>query len=124
MEALDSKTDELKYVVFYHITSDGDLYYGQIFKQRKDISFADYTSALEHVSDEGVYPLVPEGIMLKIAPNHWDRTTAPTKRPGLTCYKAMKGTEFIPKQILQGKLLWSSSPKPPTPTLSHTSAVK
>ncbi|KAI0525941.1 kinase-like domain-containing protein [Xylaria bambusicola] len=118
MEALDSKTHELKYVMFYHITSDGDLYYGQIYnKKMKDITLADYISALEHVSDEEVYPLVPEGITLKIAPDYWDDTTAFIKRPGLTCYKTMKGTEFIPQQILQETLIMEQLSKAPHPNI-------
>ena len=118
IEALDSKTHELKYVMFYHITSDGDLYYGQIHnKQMKDISLADYIAALELVNDEEVYPLVPEGITLKIALNHWDDTTAFIKRPGLTCYKTIKGTDFIPQQILQETLIMEQLSKAPYPNI-------
>ncbi|KAI0863024.1 kinase-like domain-containing protein [Xylaria cubensis] len=118
MEALDPNTHELKYVMFYHITSDGDLYYGQIYnKKMKDITLADYISALEHVSDEEVWPLIPEGITLKIAPDHCDDTTAFIKRPGLTCYKTMKGTEFIPQQILQEALIMEQLSKAPHPNI-------
>ncbi|KAJ3570483.1 hypothetical protein NPX13_g5714 [Xylaria arbuscula] len=118
MEALDSKTNELKYVMFYHITSDGGLYYGQIHnKKMKDISLAEYIAALEHVDDEEVYPLVPENITLKIALDQWDDTTAFIKRPGLTCYKTMKGTDFIPQQILQETLIMEQLSKAPHPNI-------
>ncbi|GAP87405.1 putative protein kinase-like domain [Rosellinia necatrix] len=82
LEAPDPETGESKYVTFYHITSNDDLYFGQLYKQKRAISFAEYSLALGHVRDEEVYPLVPEGTRLKVAPGHWDDTAAFIKRPG------------------------------------------
>ncbi|KAI1132463.1 kinase-like domain-containing protein [Nemania abortiva] len=117
LEALDPDTDEVKYVTFYHITSDDDLYFGQLYKQKKDISLADYNSTLEHVTDEEIYPLIPEGTPLKIAPNHWDDTTAFIKRPGLNCYETMKGSDYIPKEILQETLIMEQISLAPHPNI-------
>ncbi|KAJ2986977.1 hypothetical protein NUW58_g4764 [Xylaria curta] len=118
MEAYDPKTLESKYVMFYHITSDGDLYYGVIHnKTRKEITLAEYISALKRVSDEEVYPLVPEGITLTIAPDHLNDTTAFIKQPGFVSYPEMKGTEFIPQQILQETLIMEQLSKAPHPSI-------
>ncbi|KAI0538685.1 kinase-like domain-containing protein [Xylaria digitata] len=117
LEALDPETDELKYVTFYHITSDDYLYFGQLYTQKKNISLADYSLALEHVRDEEIYPLVPEGIPLKIAPNNWDDTTAFIKRPGLNCYETMRGSDYIPKEILQETLIMEQISIAPHPNI-------
>ncbi|KAJ8133515.1 hypothetical protein O1611_g105 [Lasiodiplodia mahajangana] len=117
LEALDPETDELKYVTFYHVTSDDHLYFGQLYKQREDISLADYSLALEYVKDEEVYPLVPEGTLLKIAPSYWDDTTAFIKRPGLNCYETMKGSDYIPREILQETLIMEQISMTPHPNI-------
>ncbi|KAI0407488.1 kinase-like domain-containing protein [Xylaria palmicola] len=105
LEALDPETHELKYVTFYHVTSNDELYFGQLYKQKKNISLADYSLALDHVRDEEIYPLVSEGTPLKVAPDHWDDTTAFIKRPGLNCYETMKGSDYVPEGILQETLI-------------------
>ncbi|KAI1286591.1 kinase-like domain-containing protein [Xylaria venustula] len=117
LEALDPETDEVKYVTFYHITSEDDLYFGQLYKQKKDISVADYSLALEHVKDEEIYPPVPEDTRLKIAPNHWEDTTAFIKRPGLNCYETMKGSDYIPKEVLHETLIMEQISMTPHPNI-------
>ncbi|KAI0107138.1 kinase-like domain-containing protein [Nemania sp. FL0031] len=117
LEALDGETGETKYVTFYHITPNDDLYFGQLYKQRKDISLADFSLALEYVKDEEIYPLVPEGTPLKIAPDHWDDTTAYIKRPGVNCYETMKDSNYIPKQILLETLIMEQLSLAPHPNI-------
>jgi len=115
--ALDPETNEAEYVTFYHITSDDHLYFGQLYKQQKDISLTDYNSALNRVDDREIYSLIPEGTALKIAPSHWDDTTAFIKRPGLNRYETMKGTAYIPKQVLQETLIMEQLSIAPHPNI-------
>jgi serine/threonine protein kinase len=105
IEAWDSETDKLKYVTFYLVTDNEELYFGQLSKNKRDITLAEYSSALEYIEDTEVYPEVPGGIALTIAPGNVDDTSAFIKRPGLNCYETMKGSEYIPKAILDETLI-------------------
>ncbi|KAI1810811.1 kinase-like domain-containing protein [Poronia punctata] len=116
-EVINSKTHQVKYVTFFHITYNDDVYFGQLYKQKKEISLDDYNSALEHIKDEEIYPLIPENCQLTIAPDHWDDTTAYIKRPGLSSYESTKGTDFVPKSILQETLIMEQVSKTPHPNI-------
>jgi serine/threonine protein kinase len=105
IEAWDSETDKPKYVTFYLVTSNDELYFGQLSKNKRDITLAEYSSALEYIQDEEIYPEVPEDVVLTIAPDSLDDTAAFIKRPGLNCYETMKGSEYIPKAILEETLI-------------------
>ncbi|KAI8633780.1 kinase-like domain-containing protein [Xylariaceae sp. FL1651] len=74
-------------------------------------------SPLEHVRDEEVYPLVPDGTRPKVAPSHWDDTTAFIKRPELNCYETMRGSDFFPKEILHKTLIMEQISKAPHPNI-------
>jgi serine/threonine protein kinase len=114
---LDPETDEARYVIFYHISPDDNLYFGQLYKHGKDITLAEYNLSLNRVEDEEVYPLVPEGAALTIAPSNWDDTTAFIKRPGLSSYEIMKGTAYVPTQILQETLIMEQLSMAPHPNI-------
>ncbi|KAI0388757.1 kinase-like domain-containing protein [Xylariaceae sp. FL0594] len=117
LNAIDGETNEFRYVTFYHITSDDKLYFGQLHKQQKDITLAEYNSALSLVNDEEVFPLIPEGVDLKIADGHWDDTNAFIKRPGLHQYEIMRDTDFVPKQIQQETLIMEQLSRAPHPNI-------
>ncbi|KAH6982175.1 kinase-like domain-containing protein [Ilyonectria sp. MPI-CAGE-AT-0026] len=104
IESWDSKTNTPKSVAFYHVTSDEVVYFGQSFKNKRELTFAEFTAALEPVNDDEIYPEVPKDVELTIAPDHSDDVSAYIKRPGLVSYEEMKGTEFIPKEVLNETL--------------------
>ncbi|SCV33748.1 uncharacterized protein FFB14_04672 [Fusarium fujikuroi] len=64
------------------------------------LSFAEFTAALHYVQDEEIYPEVPKDVNLKLAPDDIDDSLVYVKRPGLNNYEAMKGTDFVPKELL------------------------
>ncbi|CAL3971506.1 unnamed protein product [Diplocarpon coronariae] len=105
VEAWDAETQAPKYVTFYHVTSDEVVYFGQSFKHKKEISIAEYNELLEPIGDEEIYPEVPAGSQLKLAPEHLDDSSAFVKRPGLNSYETMKGTNFIPQALLDETLV-------------------
>lgn len=117
IEALDSETDEPKYVTFYLVTADEEVWFGQLFKKMKDITLAEYSSALEYIQDEEIFPEVPEDIVLTIAPDSLDDASAFIKRPGLNCYETMKGSDYIPKEILGETLTMEQISKTPHPNI-------
>lgn len=41
MEAFDQGASEAKYVTFYHVTSEDELNFGQLFKSKKEITLAE-----------------------------------------------------------------------------------
>ncbi|KAL2173070.1 kinase-like domain-containing protein [Thermothelomyces heterothallicus CBS 202.75] len=117
MEAFDRGATESKYVTFYLVTPEDELYFGQLFKKKKEITIEEYNSALEHVPDSEIYPEVPQGVALTIAPGDLDDASAFVKRPGIACYESVKGTEFVPKGLLEETLIMEQISKTPHPNI-------
>ncbi|KAF4454630.1 Protein kinase-like (PK-like) [Fusarium austroafricanum] len=100
IEAWDTEANKPKYVTFYLVTPDEEVFFGQSTKNKRELSFAEFTAALELVKDEEIYPEIPNHVSLKIAPDDLDNNSVYVKRPGLNNYETMKGTDFIPKELL------------------------
>ncbi|CAM1509511.1 Fc.00g032500.m01.CDS01 [Cosmosporella sp. VM-42] len=79
--------------------------FGQSTKNKRELSLEEFSAALEYVKDEEIYPEVPKDVALTIAPDNLDDASAFVKRPGLNCYETMKGSDFIPKELLQETLV-------------------
>ncbi len=117
IEAWDLETNAPKYVTFYLVTHDEEVYFGQSSKNKRDISLAEYSAALEHIRDDEIYPEVPTDTQLKIAPENLNDSSAFVKRPGLNCYETMKGTDYIPKEVLNETLIMEQISKSPHPNV-------
>lgn len=106
-EVWDSGGNRPDYVAFFLVTPDEQIYFGRSYKSQADITLAEYTSALEYVDDEEIYPETPKDIALTIEPDKLNLTDASTfiKRPGLYCYDIWKNTNFIPKEFLNEVLI-------------------
>ena len=117
IEAFDQGASESKYVTFYLVTPEDELYFGQSFKKKKEISLAEYNAALEYVPDSEIYPEVPQNATLTIAPDGLDNTSAFIKRPGLNSYESMKGFNWIPKGLLEETLIMEQISKTPFPNI-------
>ncbi|TAQ86249.1 hypothetical protein B7494_g5415 [Chlorociboria aeruginascens] len=76
IEAWDSETNTPKYVTFYLVTPDEEVYFGQSPKNKKDMTLTEYSAALEHIGDDEIYPKVPTNTLLKIAPDSLDDSSA------------------------------------------------
>jgi serine/threonine protein kinase len=117
IEAWNAETSMPKYVTFYHITPDEHVYFGQSSKNKRDISLAEYSAALEPVQDDELYPVVPTNVSLTIAPTCLDDPTVFVKRPGLVCYEEMKGTSYLPRVLLDETLIMETISKSPHPNI-------
>ncbi|KAK0620983.1 kinase-like domain-containing protein [Immersiella caudata] len=106
---------ESKYVTFYLITPEDELFFGQLFKSKKEIALEEYQNALQHVPDSEVYPLIPPNVTLTTAPPDLDDVSAYIKRPGLISYETFKGTDFVPKSVLEETLIMEQISKTPHP---------
>lgn len=104
IESFGPRATVAKHTTFYHITSDQKLYFGQTFKNKKDLTLQEFRSSLERIPDEEVYPNIPSQPPLTIAPDNIERPTY-IKRPGLNSFEDMRGTPFVPKAILQETLI-------------------
>lgn len=114
VETADPETGEVKYTTFYLVTSEDRLYFGQLFKNKKEITPEEYYSALEHVPDSEIFPEAPEDIALTIAPDDLNDASAFMKRPGLVSYdEDMKGTGFVRKEIFQETIAMEQVSKTP-----------
>ena len=117
IEAFDQGASESKYVTFYLVTPEDELYFGQSFKKKKEISLAEHNAALEYVPDNEIYPEVPRNATLTIASDGLDDTSAFIKRPGLNSYKSMKGSNWVPKGLLEETLIMEQISKTPHPNI-------
>jgi serine/threonine protein kinase len=117
IEAFDQGASVAKYVTFYLVTAEDELYFGQLFKPKKEISLVEYNAALEHVPDSDIYPEVPSDTALTIAAADLDDTSAFIKRSGLNCYESMKGTNFVPKGVLEETLIMEQIVQNPHPNI-------
>ncbi|EXK49883.1 hypothetical protein FOMG_02362 [Fusarium oxysporum f. sp. melonis 26406] len=117
IEAWDTEAIKPKYVTFYLVTLDKEVFFGQSKKNKRELSFAEFTAALQHVKDEEIYPNVPKDATLKLAPNNLDDSLVYVKRPGLNSYKTMRGTDFIPKELLAETLTMEKVSQTPHPNI-------
>jgi serine/threonine protein kinase len=81
------------------------------------MTLEEYSSALRLIPDEELYPKVPEDIQLTLVPENLDNDSAYVKRPGLTNYESMKGTDFVPKALLDETLIMEQISKSPHPNI-------
>ncbi|KXH32414.1 hypothetical protein CNYM01_00962 [Colletotrichum nymphaeae SA-01] len=114
IEAWDNDANAPKYVTFYHITDEAELWFGQSSKNKREIPLEEYQEALELVPDEEIYPEIPTGAKLTIAPDNIDDPVF-IKRPGLNCYESMKGTPYVWKSVLDETLIMEKVSKNPHP---------
>lgn len=119
VESYDPGTMKPKYVTFYILTEEKELFFGQSFKDKRELSLEEFQAALEYVSDEEIYPEVSADIELTIAPEHLNDINAFVKQPGLNAYESMKGTEFIPRSILEETVIMEQLTRSPHPNFIH-----
>lgn len=80
-------------------------------------------SIYEHINDDEIYPVVPKGVALTIAPDELDDTSAFIKRPGLNCYEDVKGTDYVPNALLVEALIAEQVSRRNTPISFGTTAA-
>lgn len=116
VEAWDTEKNEPKYVTFYHITADEEVWFGQSFKNKRSLTLDEYREALERVPDEDVYPEIPSNIQVTLAPDNIPDSVH-IKRPGLDSYEIMKGTHYIVKNVLDETLIMEKISKTQHPNI-------
>lgn len=104
IEAWDCEKNAPKYVTFYLVTDDEELWFGQSSKNKRELTLDEYHEALERVPDGEIYPEIPPDIELTIAPDDIDGPVY-IKRPGLNSYEEMKGTSHVVKAVLDETLI-------------------
>lgn len=104
IEAWDSERNAPKYVTFYLVTDDEELWFGQSSKNKRELTLDEYHEALELVPDGDIYPEIPPDTELTVAPDAIDGPVY-IKRPGLNSYETMKGTHFVVKAVLDETLI-------------------
>ncbi|KAF5027090.1 hypothetical protein F66182_802 [Fusarium sp. NRRL 66182] len=117
IEAWDTEANKPRYVTFYLVTPDEEVFFGQSTKNKMELSFAEFTSALQLVKDEEIYPELPNDLVLKIAPDNLDNNSVYIKRPGLNNYETLKGTDFIQKELLAETLTMEHISQTPHPNI-------
>ncbi|OIW34253.1 hypothetical protein CONLIGDRAFT_567185 [Coniochaeta ligniaria NRRL 30616] len=104
-ESFDPATKDFLYTTFAVIEGDDAVYFGQLPKPKRQITFEDYTSALMRLPDAEIYPRLPTGGELTVAPDNLDLSTKfYLKRPRLFQYdeyKAQDCLDIIPALLLE-----------------------
>ncbi|KAI1405945.1 serine/threonine-protein kinase [Hypoxylon fuscum] len=113
VEAWDPDTNSSKYITFYLVTADEVVYFGESSKNKRDLTLEEYSSALKLIPDNEIYPDVPKDVPLTLAPESLAEDAAYFKRPGLTSYESLKGTDFVPKALLDETLVMEQISKSP-----------
>lgn len=104
IEAWDGERNAPRYVTFYLVTADEEVWFGQSFKNKREMTLHEYQEALERVPDEDIYPEIPPDTKITLAPENIGGPLY-IKRPGLNSYETMKGTSFIVKNVLDETLI-------------------
>jgi serine/threonine protein kinase len=117
IEQRDRETNTLLYVNFYLVTPDEEVYFGKSLKNKREITLAEFSAALERIRDDEIFPEVPTDAQLKIAPESLDDSSAYIKRPGLHCYEFLKGSGDIPQELLNETLIMEQISKSSHPNI-------
>ncbi|KAI0454380.1 kinase-like domain-containing protein [Xylaria acuta] len=117
IEAFDPEADKPKYTTFYALTPEDELFFGESTKGKRELSLEEYRALLKRVGDDEIYPQVPADLQLTIAPAELDDSNAYIKRPGLNCYESMKGTNYVPKSVLDETTIMEQVSKTPHPNI-------
>lgn len=115
IEAWDKGADAPKYITFYLVTTEGELWFGESIKGQRQMTPDDYREALELVPDEEIYPVIPTDTELTISQDNLDGSFH-IKRPGLTCYETMK-CPFVMKSVLDETMIMEKISKTQHPNI-------
>jgi serine/threonine protein kinase len=117
LEAWNEDMTAIKYLTFYIVTNDEEVYFGETNKAQKDMTLPEYAAALKRVKDAEIYPEIPKNFQLTIAPKNLNDSSAFVKRPGLAAYEVVKGTNYIPKALLDETLIMEQISKSAHPNI-------
>ncbi|CAI6101302.1 unnamed protein product [Clonostachys chloroleuca] len=116
IEHYDRGATKPKATTFFHITADEELYFGETPKSKFDTTIAEFNEALERVPDEDVWPEIPPGTQLTLAPEGLTEESAFLKRPEIISFHpGGSNNDMIPRSILRETLIMeqiSTSPHP------------
>ncbi|KXJ95092.1 kinase-like domain-containing protein [Microdochium bolleyi] len=117
IEAWDPVNNAANYTTFYTIGPDESVYFGESPKAKQNITLREYAEALRPVKDDEIYPLIPAGNQIRSAPQNVNEAAVFVKRPGLNCYETMRGTDYIPKVLLNEALVMEKISQEPHPNI-------
>lgn len=116
IETRDPKTGELEYITFYVITDDDRMFFGQLQRAKDEVTSLELTEALEPVPDDVIFPAVPSGKELTIAPDH-ATDEAYTKRPAMSFYELFKDDDFLARILLSESVVMERISQHPHPNI-------
>ncbi|KAI0552841.1 kinase-like domain-containing protein [Xylaria curta] len=112
-----AEANKPKYTTFYTLTPEDELFFGESTKGKRELFLEQYRALLKRVDDEEIYPQVPTDLQLTIAPAELDDSNVFIKRPGLNCYESIKGTDYVPKSVLDERTIMEKVSKTPHPNI-------
>lgn len=119
IESWDPEAKKPKYVTLYHITPNEEVWFGQSFTNKREMSFQEFSDVLEPIRDEEIFPVVPEGMKLTLAPDHLNDDNAFIKRPSLNSSESFKDTDYVWKSLLDETLVMEKISNPPHLNIIH-----
>lgn len=118
LEGFEPDAQKPRWTCWYYVTSEEEVWFGESTKGKRDISVEEFNEGLEYVKDDELYPEIPKDMELRLAPEHLNEENSYVKRPGLAIYKDMKGSGYIPKNLLDETLMMEKISK-----LNHPNIV-
>ncbi|KAK3335871.1 kinase-like domain-containing protein [Cercophora scortea] len=93
-EGFSSETKEFLYTTFSYVDEEDNVYHGQIFKPKLQITLEEASAALVRLPDEDIFPELPPDGQLTIAPETL-RSGVYIKRPRLSSYEDYKEQDAL-----------------------------
>ncbi len=109
VETRNPKTGAFEYITFYMFTKDDAAFFGQLSKARNKASMQDFSSALELVPDHHIFPNLPPGAELSLAPEAHDGDECFIKRPNMSMYELFADEESGNEDGFLARLLLSEA---------------
>ena len=109
VETRNPKTGAFEYITFYVFASDDAAFFGQLPKDRNEASMQDFSGALEPVPDHIIFPNLPLGIELTLAPEAHEEDGCFVKRPNMSMYELFADQESDDGDGFLARLLLSEA---------------
>ena len=117
-EIYDPETGTVSRTTFYTSAPNDTLYAGEVAKPRDAIALPELQAALHHVPDEDVFPPVPEGEHLTIAPLLY------TKQPTVSLYDTVQDTDYLFRLLLKDAHIMERISQDPHPNIVRYHGIR
>ena len=125
VDARDPTTGAIQFTTFYLFTGNDVAFFGKIPKEKSEISFEEYTAALERVPDHIIFPALANDTvsLLTSAPEGHDDKHI--KRPNMSMYDLFDDDDdFLARLLLSEAVTMEKIARHPHPNIARYHGVR